>query len=321
MNYGLRGEDSERDEEFVKDLCRSRRIPLHLAKADPRAGGNLEETARNQRYQFLSGIAARGRMIIATGHNLDDQAETFLLNLARGAGYRGLSGMLPAREYRVDDGEKCRVIRPLLQVTRAQITGYLDQVGQDFRTDKSNNSLEFDRNWIRHELLPRLEERFNPGQSERIARASVLIGESTRFLEDEAVQRLEAISTNSSETLLQLSIAGIKGQPEVMQREMLRLALSRIKGNLTDITSRHLFAIQDLLDNQSGRRVSIPGGIEARISFDHLILGYPSEPPPHFEYTLSIPGSIDIPEVEKKLEIVPLPPPPVSYTHLRAHET
>ena len=310
VNYGLRGKDSDRDEEFARALCQRLGIPLHLARTDPRRGGNLEETARNQRYQFLSEIACREGMKIATGHNSDDQAETFLLNLVRGAGYKGLSGMLPIREYQGPGGKKCAVIRPLLRVTREQITNYLGQLDQDFRIDRSNSSLEYDRNWIRHEMLPRIEERFNPGQAERIARASVLIGEAARFLEDEASRRLEEISHVSVDGSLQLSIAGFEGLQEVLRREILRLAVARIKGNLTDITSRHIYAIRDLMRNQSGRRIRIPGGIEVMLNFDYLSIGYPAKPTPRFEYTMIIPGTLNIPEVGKTLQVTPASPQP-----------
>ncbi len=305
VNYGLRGSDSDQDESFVKDFCNKLDIPLQVINTDPgnNGTGNLEENARNLRYDFLSRIAVRQGMLIATGHNSDDQAETFLLNLLRGAGYKGLSGMLPVREHLDPTGKSCKIIRPLLECTRGQITEYLEETGQDSRTDQSNSSLVFDRNWIRHELLPRLEERFNPGQGERIARASVLIGEAARFLEDAARSELEKISRMSGEGTLQIQANKLSELPEGLQREVLRQAVAKIKGNTTDFTSGHIFALLELCGKQSGRKLCLPGGLEARKDFENLTLRFPGKPTPPFKYRLEAPGEVLIPEAGKKIRL------------------
>ncbi|MFH1963979.1 MAG: tRNA lysidine(34) synthetase TilS [Acidobacteriota bacterium] len=305
VNYGLRGADSDKDEVFAGQLCDGLNIPFHSISADPRNNGtgNLEETARSKRYEFLSNIACRDKLIIATGHNSDDQAETFLLNLLRGAGYKGLSGMLPKRGHRDASGRNSTVIRPLLHVNRDQIIGYLENKQQEFRIDDSNADQEFDRNWIRHELLPLLGGRFNPRLGERIARASVLIGEAAQFLEAQAEAKLNEISGLSREGALHIPVQKILPLQEVLQREILRLAVSRIKGNLTDITSRHIFAVMDLLAGQSGRKTCLPGRIEIRKEFDFLVISIPAMPVPPFEYSLDIPGSIYIPQAGKQVTI------------------
>lgn len=306
VNYGLRGADSDKDEVFAGQLCDGLNIPFHSTSADPRDNdgtGNLEETARSQRYEFLSNIACRDKLIIATGHNSDDQAETFLLNLLRGAGYKGLSGMLPVRGHRDGSGRNSTVIRPLLHVNRDQITGYLENQQQEYRIDDSNADQEFDRNWIRHELLPLLGGRFNPRPGDRIARASVLIGEAAQFLESQAEAKLNEISELSTEGALHIPVQKILPLQEVLQREMLRLAVGRIKGNLTDITSRHIFAVMDLLAGQSGKKTCLPGRIEIRKEFDFLVISIPVMPVPPFEYSLEIPGSIYIPQAGKQVTI------------------
>lgn len=305
VNYGLRGADSDKDEVFAGQLCDELNIPFHSTSADPRANGtgNLEETARNLRYEFLSSIACRDKSFIATGHNSDDQAETFLLNLLRGAGYKGLSGMLPIRGHRDRSGRNSTVIRPLLHVNRDQITGYLENKQQGFRIDDSNADQDFDRNWIRHELLPLLGGRFNPGPGDRIARASVLIGEAAQFLEAQADAKLNEISELSREGVLHIPVQKILPLREVLQREILRLAVGRIKGNLTDITSRHIFAVMDLLAGQSGKKTCLPGRIEIRKEFDFLVVSIPAMPVPPFEYRLDLPGSIYIPQAGKQVTI------------------
>ncbi len=311
VNYGLRGTDSDKDEVFARDLCDRLDIPFTSINADPRnnGSGNLEETARHQRYEFLSGIAAIDGMIIATGHNSDDQAETFLFNLMRGAGYKGLSAMLPVREHRDESGKACIVIRPLLHVNRKQIIGYLDSAGQEFRIDNSNADQEFDRNWIRHELLPLLGQRFNQDPGDRIARASELIGEAAQFLEEQAEIKLDEISERSGEGTLLIPVQKMLLLREVLQKEVLRLAISRIKGNLTDLTSRHIYAVKELMSGQSGKSACLPGKIEARREFDILVIGRPASVTPHFEYKLDIPGSLYIPQAGKQVTIEVLPGP------------
>lgn len=313
VNYGLRGTESDKDELFVRDLCRRLDIPLYCTAADPCANGsgNLEETARSLRYAFLADIACREEMVIATGHNSDDQAETFIFNLVRGSGYRGLSGMLPVRSHQDAGGRCCKVVRPLLRVTREQITEYLESAGQPFRTDSSNYDRNFDRNWIRHELLPLLESRFNPRLGERIARAAGLIGEAAQFLEDRAEEKLNELGSVSKGGYVKIPLQSLLQVPEVLRREMIRLGVARAKGNLNDLTSRHISAVENLLEGQSGRKVCLPGNLEARREFDFLVIGIPGDGAVEFAYRVDVPGSIYIPQAGKRLtmEITgPVPP-------------
>ena len=305
VNYGLRGADSDKDESFSRDLCAKLEIPFFCTSADPLAGtaGNLEETARIQRYEFLSRIAIQEGFIIATGHNSDDQSETFLLSLFRGAGYKGLSGMAAVREHRNEKGGTCTIIRPLLHVSRERIMNYLNESGQASRTDESNADLKFDRNWIRHELLPLLEGRFNPRPGERIARAAELIGEAAQFLEEQAETELERIADVSEGESLRVPVKELAGLNPVLQREIVRLALGRVKGNLTDLTSRHIFALMELLEGQSGKKTDLPGRIEARNEFGFLVFGRQEESTPFFEHRLEIPGSILVPEAGKMVKV------------------
>lgn len=305
VNYGLRGADSDKDESFCRDLCAKLGIPFHSTCADPLGGnaGNLEETARLQRYEFLSRIAAREKLIIATGHNSDDQSETFLLNLFRGAGYKGLSGMIPVREHRNERGEACMVIRPLLHVSRERILSYLKKKGQDFRIDGSNADLKFDRNWIRHELLPLLDSRFNSRPGERIAMAAELIGEAAQFLEKQAASKLERMADVSERGSLRVPVKELACLDTVLQREILRLALGMVRGNLTDLTSRHIFAVMELLEGQSGKKADLPGRIEVRKEFEFLVFGLQEESTPFFEYSLEVPGCVLVPEAGKLVKI------------------
>lgn len=158
FNHGLRGEEAMRDEKHVSDYCRANGIELVAGRGDVCAyaaehGMSIEEAARELRYSFLEETAeSAGCVWIATAHNASDNAETLLLNLARGSGARGLGGIPPLRG---------KLVRPLLGVTREEIFAYLTERGIPWVEDSSNASDEYSRNRIRHQVLPVLEE-LNP---------------------------------------------------------------------------------------------------------------------------------------------------------------
>jgi tRNA(Ile)-lysidine synthase len=183
VNHRLRGRDSERDERFVAELARRFGLELHVLDGRIAPGGNLEERAREARYALLLHEAKlRGYRRIATGHTLDDQAETFLLRLLRGAGPRGLRAIAPERT----DG----VVRPLIDVTRAEGREFLARVGLRFRRDRTNADPRFTRNRVRRRLLPMLEREFNPNARATLARAAAILAEEDDLLERTARRKM-----------------------------------------------------------------------------------------------------------------------------------
>ncbi len=180
VNHNLRGEESMRDQRFCENLCDRLGIPLCVKSVDVRGymaqkGMSLETAARELRYKAFSELQKRNREFIATAHNLDDNAETILLNLTRGTGLRGLCGIQPVRE----DG----VIRPLLYTTRAEIEDFLSQQHQDYVTDSTNLEDDCSRNKIRHNVIPVLKE-INPGFLENIKRTVITLSEDEYCLEN-----------------------------------------------------------------------------------------------------------------------------------------
>lgn len=157
-NFCLRGEESKRDEAFVRGLCRKLGVVLHVTTFDTRAeaarrGISIEMTARDLRYDWLEQLRKqRGLQAIAVGHHRDDSAETMLMNLIRGTGINGLRGIAPRRG---------RIIRPLLCLSREEVVGYLQGIGQDYVTDSTNLCDDFTRNKVRLHILPALRE-INP---------------------------------------------------------------------------------------------------------------------------------------------------------------
>lgn len=178
-NFHLRGEESDRDQEFVTSLCRSLDVPLEIHHCDVPAyisahpGSSLEMACRELRYTiFRDEMLSRRAIRIAVAHNQDDNIETLLLNLFRGTGISGLRGMV------ADTGT---IIRPLLSTPRSEIESYLARQGQSFVVDSTNLSSDFKRNFIRNELLPLIETRW-PAARQAMARAIANLREDERVL-------------------------------------------------------------------------------------------------------------------------------------------
>lgn len=163
-NFQLRGEESERDEAFVKELAAKKNIPLHLTRFDTaqearKAGTSIEETARHLRYAWFDQLMKEhGYDRLLTAHHADDNIETVLMHFFRGTGIRGLRGMLPQKGLHV---------RPLLLTRRARIEEWAGSEGLDFVEDSSNQELEFTRNYFRKELIPSIQKKF-PAAEENI---------------------------------------------------------------------------------------------------------------------------------------------------------
>jgi tRNA(Ile)-lysidine synthase len=177
INHNLRGEESNADQQFVEDLCISLDIPLHLHHADIPARititkETIEEAARNARYDFFNTLLASGHAdTILTAHTLDDQAETVLMKLLRGAWTEGLSAIHPILTL-----PKGKILRPFLHTRRADIEAFLNQSNQPWREDSTNADTAFTRNKIRHELLPQLRA-YNPSIEQTLANLAELARE------------------------------------------------------------------------------------------------------------------------------------------------
>lgn len=163
LHHGLRGADADADAEFVEQLASAHGLEFHLRKVDVAALAevtrlSLEAAGRRARLDFFAALRAQNVLDkVATAHTTDDQAETVLQKLLRGSGTRGLAGIFP-----VSTVAGVTIVRPMLECQRGKIEQHLKEIGQEWREDKSNLSSKFQRNRIRHELLPLLEREFNP---------------------------------------------------------------------------------------------------------------------------------------------------------------
>ena len=257
VNHGLRGADSDRDERFVSTLAERFELDVFVLAGRIVPGANLEERARELRYRLLLEAArSGGYRRVATGHTLDDQAETFLLRLLRGAGARGLTSIAPLRA----DG----VIRPLLDLERAEVLAFLDRRGLRHRRDRSNVDPRFTRNRIRRRLLPLLEREFNPSVRRALARTADLLTDEDALLERMARARLASVARAD-----RLDTRGWSRMPFAIARRVVRLWLERLRGDLAGTSAEHVERVVALGRGNTGGTVSLPRG-EVRRSGGNL---------------------------------------------------
>lgn len=236
LNHQLRETASEADAAFVAGLLPH--LPHRIEAIDVRAtaaGDNLEATGRRIRYNFLSRVAASvGSGWVATGHTLDDQAETVLHRLIRGTGLRGLRGIAPVRELTPG----VRLVRPLLTVAREDVIAYLRAIGQSWREDETNRDAAFTRNRIRHELLPLLRT-FNPAIAEVLGRLAVQADETFREIEGTAAELLRQVERPRVGPVCVLDTVPLVAVVPSVTREVLNLLWIREDWSRNDMTATH----------------------------------------------------------------------------------
>ena len=279
VEHGIRGEESRRDCAFVEEYCRARGIACYTAHVDAPAfararGLGLEEAARELRYDFLERTAEEeGYDFIATAHTADDNAETMLLNLARGAGLKGLGGIPPRRG---------RIIRPLLAVTREEIELYLRASGTPHVEDGTNESDAFSRNRIRHAVVPALRE-LNPGFALAAARAASLLRRDEDCLEAQAAAFVEEHFDGES-----LPAGELAALHEAVSSRVVRSLLPRAAGE------GHVEAVLALCRSAGLARADVPG---LRVRCERGRLYFSGEEPASFAGTaVPIGGSVTLPE-------------------------
>jgi tRNA(Ile)-lysidine synthase len=190
-NHRWRGEESDGDEAFVKQLARSLNLETLVGHSSSQSPTRSEESARNERYLFLQAAAQHvGARYVALGHTADDQAETILFRLLRGTGLSGLTGMPFTRQLT----EAVTLVRPLLAVRREEVLGYLQYLQQLYRSDTSNSDLRFARNQLRHEVLPKLQDLAARDVVEQLLQLSHQAEELLEPVRHEARQLLDAVA-------------------------------------------------------------------------------------------------------------------------------
>ncbi len=266
IHHGLRGTEADRDAAFSRNLCEQLRVPFYECRIDvsreAREGGySVEEAGRKARYRLYEETALsweqemhkdegnRSVVHIATAHHADDNAETILLNLFRGSGLLGLSGIQPVRG---------RIIRPILWAERSEIKAWLLQCGQEWVEDSTNQESEYSRNWIRNEMLPAVRKRLNTQAAKHIGQAGKYIRQADAYFEDMAKRWIEINAPDGK-----ADAGKLLREADIIQGYVIRKLFEKNKMPLKDVTEKHIESVRQLLKQNTGKSVSLPHGFKA----------------------------------------------------------
>ena len=267
LDHALR-RGSATDRRFVERLAATLEIPCLADRRDVaaarRESESPEEAARRVRRSFLLECRRRVKAtLIATGHTLDDQAETVLMRLVRGAGPSALAGMSLAGPG--------PFVRPLLSIERNDLRVWLKRRGHAYREDPSNRDMRFDRNRVRRIVLPTLVETLNPKAARHLVRAAERLREDAAYLDDLAASAWRRLRLVGRGGRLEIAARRLAATPPPLARRIVREALVDAGSDPRRIASRHLDAVLDLAAGGRGKRLDLPGVKAARVG-DRVVL-------------------------------------------------
>lgn len=318
LHHGIRGADADADADFVAALAQAWGLPCTVERADvPTLARQkklpLEEAARRARYAFLGQVAQQtGARTIAVGHHADDQAETVLMHLLRGAGPAGLRGMTPRTrlgDYRLltpspDFAPELALIRPLLATPRAAIEQYCAAHALATRSDPSNLDTTLFRNRLRHEVLPYLAD-LNPRIAERLRHLAEVVRADYDLLQEFVSVAWDTLLLEAHADALVFDLRGWREQPLATQRALIRQAAYRLRRTLRDVDFVHVEdAVRVALHGEVGAEATLPRGLRLTVGYttftiadQHALHLPPEQPwlPPNAIIPLPIPGAVDLP--------------------------
>ncbi len=260
MDHGIRGPESERDSEFVKQLAGRQGLEFIHKKVALKNGSkgvmSLEERAREERYRFLLKAAREaGCQAVATGHTLDDQAETVLMRVISGASPSAVGGIPPVR---CEGGIK--IIRPFIRVEKYEILRFLRGCGWEFVEDSTNKELDYARNKVRHEVVPFLEK-YNPKLKRSLANLADGMREELEALRGDKAKAISDVCPGAGDQV-SVAISDMMLQPRALRKEIFKELLRRAGGNIKKLTYRHWMEADKLLRaGTAGGSLDLPGDI------------------------------------------------------------
>jgi tRNA(Ile)-lysidine synthase len=276
LDHGLRPDVDASETRFVGDLAESLSLPFVTRKTEAHLTletASLEEKARDLRYAFLRSVKAeQAAQKIATGHTLDDQAETVLMRLIRGSGSSGLAGIPPVRNQ--------TMIRPLIDLTRDAVREYLSAQGLSFLTDASNKDPTYLRNHIRLNLIPGLKA-IQPNVVEHLGRTAELMRAEKTYLAQEAARWLARWTPAGKGRDVRFPLDQFKALPEAISRHVVRQALLAAGGTLRRVSLVHIEAVEHMADGEKPQTsLTLPNGVWAirRYGILHFTTGKPGDP-------------------------------------------
>lgn len=273
INHQIRGEEADEDAAFVKRICTKFKVPHRIINVDVPAlaeaeGLSVEEAGRYIRYDEFSKYAYEvGATKIAVAHNSNDNAETVLMNLARGTGIKGLGGIPPKREMEDANGNIVEVIRPILCLSRKEIEQYLKENEIEYRNDSTNDSTDYTRNKIRLEIMPILEN-INDNAMQNITNASNELADTSEYIEKDVDEAYDEYVSEENGKLF-LSDESFAIDPIVLTG-VIRKMIENTAGKLKDITRIHVGDVVSLSDKQVGKKVDLPYSIVAEREYEGI---------------------------------------------------
>ncbi len=309
FNHKIRGADADADEQFVAKLAAQHGLEFHHDRADVPAYAaerklSLETAGRQLRYAWFRNLLATGTVDkIATGHTLDDQAETVLMRLIRGAGTKGLAAIHPIHTF-AQKGERSggAVVRPLLASRRRVIEQYLRSRNQPWRTDASNLDPKHLRNRVRHQLLPLLERDFNPALVEVLSELAEVARVEDRYLEQAADDTARSVLTRQPTSKgLELDIPRLQTQPLALRRRIIRAAAEHLG---VALEFRHVEQVLRLATASGGSAESqLPEGwIAVRSGRELCFERRGQNQKGSYEYRLKVPGEVFVKEIGSRIK-------------------
>ena len=260
LDHGIRGKESSEDSLFVKKIAEDLNLEfihkkIDLSKKRPK-NLSTEEIAREERYKFFNDAARKVKAdVVATGHTLDDQAETILMRIIKGASLKGIIGISPVRK----EGS-LKIIRPLFELEKAEIERHLDERGLEYRVDSTNAEGVYFRNVVRKDIMPFLEK-YNPRFKRALCSLAEHLREDFEFI-NEAKSGFLGHFARSAEASLEIKLKDIAIQPKALQKEIMRDALDKSGGEVKRLNFRHWKEVEQFIKHKrKGSSIDLPGDI------------------------------------------------------------
>jgi len=292
INHGLRPQAGP-EQKFVEEHCRRMKIPCYAKTIDVRelacqTKTSLEDAGRQARYGYFNELMLElPADAIATAHHQDDQAETVLLHLLRGAGMQGLRGIMPRNG---------NLIRPLLQLSKQNLLNYLQENQISFCVDQSNQDQTFLRNRIRHQLIPLLQNEYNPRIAENLSRLAEIVGAENDYLQQIMQGYWKQLVYAQDEQGLEMDLDGFKVLPLAVRRRLTIMALSAV-GGPTGWEARDVEKVLELLHKPGSAKIlQLKKGIKINKSYDRIIFTSNWQETDIFNIEVTIPGQAILPD-------------------------
>ena len=314
FHHGLRGKDADADEAFVSDLAESLDLELHVDRGNALQESqaskiSIETAARSLRYDFFEWLLSQKKAThVATAHTLDDQSETVLMKVLRGAGTRGLSGIFP--EQHLAPG---KIVRPLLEVRHDELREYLKNLGESWREDLSNSDIAHLRNRVRARVLPLVRELVNPAADVALAHLAEISRSEEEYWRDQLVRLLPLVTVpghpargggrkQTGARAISVDIHKLQQHPIAVQRRLLRAAAEQVECSLDFEQVQQILTLiaQRQVRGTKSKTVELINGWRVALLFRELRIESKEEDeePPAYEHRLQVPGEVRLEQLD-----------------------